>query len=145
VEKDRDAKFLEALQGCQTPEELEKLMEERFGDTDALVMPRSITITYQCSLCSSQRPTRQVVKTTAKIESHTLLVSICGMCEENLAKWAPAELARILMNFMRYGQLRPEQVKWIRLGGDITSQMSEMGFMRVPIITEKQTKEEDDE
>jgi len=136
VKKDSDAKFLEALSDCDSVEKLEALLAEQFGETDKMVMPRTITVTYQCSLCSGTRPTRQIVKATASIESHTLQVSICSLCEERLAEWKPAELARVLMNFMRFGKLRPEQVRWIRIGGDITSQMKELGLVRIPLIGE---------
>lgn len=130
--EDRDAKFLEALNECDSVEDLETLLAEQFGETDALVMPRSITVTYKCSLCSASRPTRQIVNTTGGIESHTLQVSTCGECEERLGEWTNTELVRVLMNLLRYGKLRPEQVRWIRLGGEVSEQLKEMGSVPIP-------------
>jgi hypothetical protein len=129
--------LMDKLMACDGVEELESLLLEHLGDVEeAKTLPKRITLTHKCALCSGERKESIIVRTSDGIESHSIHVAHCSLCDERLLEWDKEELVRMFMNLVRFDNPRVQQIEWLRTGGDVVSQMKEVGLVHSSQIKE---------
>lgn len=107
---DFNEKLLEALDDCKTPEDVEDVLNEFYGDSSKLVT-RIITVTRTCKLCGTSTTLKEKVLANSREISQRLDVGNCGFCEVQLLQKSKEELVDLLLNVIRFGNPHPQLVK----------------------------------